>query len=74
MDFILTTKLDSAKRLKIMSYYDLRSSQKSMEFKDYKGEVKLMIGKKGSKRYTVISGPGLTPVQIFSMLIVQVET
>ena len=57
-----------------MSYYELRSSQKSMEFKDYNGEVKLMIGKKGSKRYTVISGPGLTPVQIFSMLIVQVET
>lgn len=45
-----------------------------MEFKDIRGEMKLIIGKKASKRYKLIVAPGLTPIQVFSMLIVQVET
>ena len=43
-----------------------------MEFKNNLGEVKLIIGKKGSKRYKIVAGEGLTPVQIFGMVIVQI--
>jgi len=57
-----------------MSAYQLRTSQKSMEFKDHQGDIRLMIGKKASKRYKIVSAPGLSPIQIFALLIVQVET
>lgn len=70
----MTTRIDMAKRLNMMSFYELRASQKSMEFKNHKGNINVVIGKRGSKRYKIIVGPGLTPIQIFSMLIVQVET
>ena len=70
----MTTRIDMAKRLNMMSFYELRASQKSMEFKNQKGNINVVIGKRGSKRYKIIVGPGLTPIQIFSMLIVQVET
>jgi hypothetical protein len=43
-----------------------------MEFKDNEGDIKMIIGKRGSKRYKIIAGAGLTPIQIFSMVIVQV--
>lgn len=64
----MTTKLN------VISHYELRASEKSMEFKNNKGDINLIIGKKGSKRYKIISAPGLTPIQIFSMVIVQIET
>ena len=57
-----------------MSAYELRTSQKSMEFKNFQGDVKLIIGKRASKRYKLIAAPGLSPIQIFALLIVQVET
>ena len=57
-----------------MSKYELRTSKKSMEFKNYHGDTKLIIGKKGSKRYKIIAGSGLSPIQVFALLIVQVET
>ena len=70
----MMTRLETTKRLQMMAKYELRTSQKSMEFKSYSGDTKLVIGKKGSKRYKVIAGPGLSPIQIFATLIVQVET
>ena len=45
-----------------------------MEFKNSKGNLKVIVGKKASKRYKIIVGPGLTPVQIFALVIAQVET
>ena len=74
VNFLMTTKLELAKRLQLMSCYELRSSQKSMEFKSSQGEMKVIIGKRASKRYKIIAAPGLSPVQIFALTIVQIET
>jgi hypothetical protein len=45
-----------------------------MEFRNKEGELKLIIGKKESKRYTLIAGSNLTPIQLFSLAIVNIET
>ena len=68
----MTAKLDMSTRLKMMNHYELRTSQKSMEFKNNLGEFKLVIGKKASKRYQVVVGEGLTPIQVFGAVIAQV--
>jgi hypothetical protein len=45
-----------------------------MEFKDVSNNMKVIIGKKGSKRYKVLVGPGHSPLEIFALAVVQIET
>lgn len=42
----MTTKMDIGSKLKLMDFYNLRSSQKSMEFKNSDGNMQVIIGKK----------------------------
>lgn len=74
IDYLLTGRLDMGKKLRVMSHFELRASQKSMEFKDGQGNFRVVIGKRGSKRYKIIVGPGLSPAQVFALAIVQIET
>ena len=46
VDYVMTTKMDLGKKLKLMSYYNLKASQKSMEFKNSSGNMQVIIGKK----------------------------
>lgn len=68
----MTAKLDIGKKLKLMNHFNLKASQKSMEFKNSNGSLQVIIGKKESKRYKIIVGPGLSPAQIFGLTIVQI--
>ena len=61
-------------KLELMRDFKFKVSDKSMEFRNKEGELKLVIGKKASKTYTLVAGPGLTPLQIFSLAIINVET
>jgi hypothetical protein len=47
----------------------LKKSKKTISFKNKEGELKLFIGKKQSKLYKVVAGSGLSPIQVFSILI-----
>jgi len=58
----MTAKIDIRERLNMMQNYGFRTSQKSMEFKDNCEQLKILIGKKASKRYRVVVGPGMTPI------------
>ena len=42
----MTTKIDIGRKLKLMDFYNLRASQKSMEFKHSIGSMQVIIGKK----------------------------
>jgi hypothetical protein len=42
--------------------------------KNKKNELKIVIGKMGSKRYRIIGGSGITPIQIFGLVIAHIET
>ena len=74
IDFVMTTKMDVSRKLKMMDYYNFKVSQKSMQFKNSSGGVQVIIGKQASKKYKIISGPGLSPVQVFALSIVQIQT
>ena len=34
--------------------------------------MKVIIGKRGSKRYKLVVGPGVAPVQLFCLAVVQI--
>ncbi len=72
VDYVMTTKIELAKKLRLMNYYNFKASQKSMEFKNSLGNMQVIIGKRESKKYKIIAGPGLTPAQIFGLSIVQI--
>jgi hypothetical protein len=74
VDYLMTTRLEAKDKLDLMKEYGLRVSDKSMEFRGREGELKVVIGKKGSKRYSIIAGPRLSPIQIFALAIVNIET
>jgi hypothetical protein len=57
-----------------MHEHSLRKSAKNMEFRGKDGDVRLMMGKKGTNRYCLIAGTPLTPIQVFSLAIVNIET
>jgi len=42
----MTTNMDIGSKLKVMDFYNLRASQKSMEFKHRSGSMQVIIGKK----------------------------
>ena len=49
-------------------------SDKSMEFANESGRVKVLIGKKESKIYSIVSGGGISVVELLALGIVNVET
>jgi hypothetical protein len=60
--------------LQLMREHKFKVSDKSIEFRDEKEELKLVIGKKASKVYGLIAGSNLTPIQAFSLAIINIET
>ena len=74
VDYLATARLPPEQHLQMMRDYGLRASEKSMELKGRGGEVRVIIGKRASKRYCVVAGPLLTPIQLFALAIVNVET
>ena len=42
----MSIKMESDKKLKMMEVYNLRASEKSMEFKNSNGGMQVIIGKK----------------------------
>lgn len=74
MGYVVTGKIEPEEKKQLMSEYGLRDSEKSMEFRGKRGELRLVIGKKGSKRYCLIVGPYLSPIQAFALAIINIET
>jgi hypothetical protein len=74
INYLMTGKIDRRDRLLMMNEHGFKTSAKSMEFKDVSNNMKVIIGKKGSKRYKVLVGPGHSPLEIFALAVVQIET
>jgi hypothetical protein len=46
IDYVMSTTMEMDKKLKMMDYYNLRASEKSMEFKNSYGKMQVIMGKK----------------------------
>ena len=59
---------------KLMREHFLVKTKKSIVMKDRQDNVKLYIGKLESKRYKIIAGAGVSPMLVFALLIVMIES
>lgn len=57
-----------------MQEHSLVKTNKSIAMKDLRGNVKLYIGKLESKRYKIIVGAGVSPMLVFAVLIIMIES
>jgi hypothetical protein len=67
-------KLPAACEKRVMRDHSLVKTKKTIALEDRSGELKLYIGKIESKKYRIIAGSDISPMLIFSLFIVLVES
>ena len=69
---MVSTQMEIEKKLKMMSDFGLKASNKSLEFKGSQGQIQMIIGKKESKHYKLIIGGGISPIQATAVAVSQI--